>query len=825
MNNKWEAFRSLVLLVILSLSSSLTEAQTGLTQEERAYLQANPILTFVSGNNQPPLIFFDENGLGQGVYVDVIRWMSQEIGFTPKFIYRNHSKVPESLKTGEADVFMTSTSTKEGVSEYSFSSLVMEVPNYIFVSTQTDSIKAFEDLKQKIVAVPRGSEAEGFLKRSILPLRIYYTADFPTALKAVVDGKADALIGDMGLVNYTLNNFKLYGRLKAIDRPVYTSKLFLATAKNDLLLLGLLNKGVLLAKNSKVMEKLKVKWQPVPPSSDGILWLQYRAPIISVVLLITVLFLVVVFFNMRLRNLVHSRTAQIKKSEIAYRSLTENSTDLVLRHDARYKIRYINLAVARFVDKRIRELQDVTLVEAGFPPEVCRQWEDRIGEVFVSGISSTMLLHGTTNGVPWWLDCRLNPEFAMAQQVETVLSTCRDITESKKAETERRTLELQMQQAQKLESLGVMAGGIAHDFNNLLATIRGNVELALLDENLNDSQRQHLVSIDETTQQASNLCSQMLTYTGKAQFATELIDLNALIIGMKQLLKVSLAKKASIKLNLIENLPLIQGNPTQIQQILMNLVLNAAESTGNTVGTIIIETEAKEIDEQAAREKVTPLKPTSGNYVYLKVSDNGSGMNAETLARIFDPFFTTKFTGRGLGLAAVLGIIKSHNGFMHVTSELGVGSVFTIWFPVVEGEHKILPQPMPKSLPAWKGTGTVLLAEDDLFVQNVISKLLTKAGFQVIMASNGQEALDLFVAHEGKFSAVLLDLTMPVMDGVTAMRKMKELNPEAKIIISSGYHAMEAEAMLDFNERPTAFLQKPYSYTQLIDVLKAASES
>jgi len=413
----------------------------------------------------------------------------------------------------------------------------------------------------------------------------------------------------------------------------------------------------------------------------------------------------------------------------------------------------------------------------------------------------------------------------MAQQVETVLSTCRDITESKKAETERRTLELQMQQAQKLESLGVMAGGIAHDFNNLLATIRGNVELALLDENLNDSQRQHLVSIDETTQQASNLCSQMLTYTGKAQFAAELIDLNALVTGMKQLLKVSLAKKASIKLNLIENLPLIQGNPTQIQQILMNLVLNAAESTGNTVGTIIIETEANEIDEEAAREKATPLKPTPGNYVYLKVSDNGSGMNAETLARIFDPFFTTKFTGRGLGLAAVLGIIKSHNGFMHVTSELGVGSVFTIWFPVVEGEHKILPQPMPKSLPAWKGTGTVLLAEDDLFVQNVISKLLTKAGFQVIMASNGQEALDLFVAHEGKFSAVLLDLTMPVMDGVTAMRKMKELNPEAKIIISSGYHAMEAEAMLDFNERPTAFLQKPYSYTQLIDVLKAASES
>ncbi|MDZ4788903.1 MAG: transporter substrate-binding domain-containing protein [Blastochloris sp.] len=803
----------------------MTEAQTDLTQEERAYLQANPILTFVSGNNQPPLIFFDENGLGQGVYVDVIRWMSQEIGFTPKFIYRNHSKVPESLKNGEADVFMTSTSSKEGVSEYSFSSLVMEVPNYIFVSTQTDSIKTFEDLKQKIVAVPRGSEAEGFLKRSILPLRIYYTADFPTALRAVVDGKADALIGDMGLVNYTLNNLKLNGRLKANDRPVYTSKLFLATAKDDLLLLGLLNKGVLLAKNSKVMEKLKVKWQPVPPSSDGILWLQYRAPIISVVLLIIVLFLVVVFFNMRLRNLVHSRTAQIKKSEIAYRSLTENSTDLVLRHDARYKIRYINLAVARFVDKRIRELQDVTLVEAGFPPEVCRQWEERIGEVFVSGISSTMLLHGTTNGVPWWLDCRLIPEFAMAQQVETVLSTCRDITESKKAETERRTLELQMQQAQKLESLGVMAGGIAHDFNNLLATIRGNVELALLDENLNDSQRQHLVSIDETTQQASNLCSQMLAYTGKAQFAAELIDLNALVIGMKQLLKVSLAKKASIKLNLIENLPLIQGNPTQIQQILMNLVLNAAESTGNTVGTIIIETEAKEIDEQAAREKVTPLKPTSGNYVYLKVSDNGSGMNAETLARIFDPFFTTKFTGRGLGLAAVLGIIKSHNGFMHVTSELGVGSVFTIWFPVVEGEHKILPQPMPKSLPAWKGTGTVLLAEDDLFVQNVISKLLVKAGFQVIMASNGQEALDLFVAHEGKFSAVLLDLTMPVMDGVTAMRKMKELNPKAKIIISSGYHAMEAEAMLDFNERPTAFLQKPYSYTQLIDVLKVASES
>ncbi len=393
-----------------------------------------------------------------------------------------------------------------------------------------------------------------------------------------------------------------------------------------------------------------------------------------------------------------------------------------------------------------------------------------------------------------------------------------DITKRKMMEQERTRLDQQFQKSQRLESLGVLAGGIAHDFNNLLASILGNASLCLAEMPSTEPYRVYLGEIEETTKRAAELCHQLLAYSGKGRFKIEILNLNELINGVLHLINVSIPKKISLQFHLDSHVSNILGDSTQMRQILMNLIINAAESIGGETGVINISTGQQNLTTEDLQNSYLGEKLPTGIYSWLEVKDSGSGMTEETMERIFEPFFTTKFTGRGLGLSAVLGIIRSHKGAIIIDSKINKGTTFRILFPPATGKECAIPQESSE-IKEWKGSGLILLVDDEKGVRSTSSRMLKHLGFQVLLASNGQEALDLFQKHITNISLVLLDLTMPQMDGEETFQAMKLVDPAVRVLIASGY--TETDVLSRFPEQNlVGLIQKPYDLAKLRLVLE-----
>ncbi len=396
-----------------------------------------------------------------------------------------------------------------------------------------------------------------------------------------------------------------------------------------------------------------------------------------------------------------------------------------------------------------------------------------------------------------------------------------DVTERKWAEERRLQVERQLQQTQKLESLGVLAGGIAHDFNNLLAIILGNASLALDELPPLSPARDNLSAIEATSLRAAELCRQMLAYSGKGRFAIEDIRLGALIGEMVSLLKSSLSKKAILNLNLKEPLPPLRGDPSQIRQIVMNLVINASEAIGERNGVVTISTGVMECSPEYLSDVYLDERLTEGSYVWLQIADTGCGMDPETQRRIFEPFFTTKFTGRGLGLSAVLGIVRGHHGALKVYSKPNKGTTIKVLFPIAPDE--LMPAgPYDGAMPNdWRGAGIILLVDDEESIRAMGHRMLERLGFQVLAAADGRAALEIYRARREEIALVLLDLTMPHMDGTETFRELRRIDPSVRIVISSGY--TESEIAPRFaSERLSGFLQKPYALYALAQCLRNA---
>lgn len=405
---------------------------------------------------------------------------------------------------------------------------------------------------------------------------------------------------------------------------------------------------------------------------------------------------------------------------------------------------------------------------------------------------------------------------AVAGAIETLL----DITEIKQAEEERLHLERQVFHAQKLESLGVLAGGIAHDFNNLLMAILGHADLALMDLSPLSPSRANIQEIETAARRAAELCRQMLAYSGKGRFIIKYLDLRELIEETIHLLKTSIAKNVLLNLDLYPHLPPISGDATQIRQIIMNLITNASEAIGEHAGNIRISTGIVQCDYAYLNHLALSGELTEGDYVFIEVSDTGCGMDKDTQSRIFDPFFTTKFTGRGLGLAAVQGIVRGHKGALKVYSEVGKGTTFKVLFPAVKTESDI-PQKGKKGAPAeWKAHGIILLVDDESMVRSIAGEILERIGFQVIPACDGREAVEIYRQQPEDISAVLLDLTMPQMDGEETLRELRKINHDVRVVLSSGYNKQEVTQRFA-GKGLAGFIQKPYRLTELRAVLQS----
>ena len=378
--------------------------------------------------------------------------------------------------------------------------------------------------------------------------------------------------------------------------------------------------------------------------------------------------------------------------------------------------------------------------------------------------------------------------------------------------TERRRSENALRQAQKLESLGVLSGGIAHDFNNLLTAILGNTDVALDHASADPALRSALQRIEATAQRGSDLARQLLAYAGKAHFEVRPLDLNTIILEMGDLLSVSISKKVSLRMDLQSGLPPVAADSAQFQQVVMNLVINASEAIGDGSGTVTLRTRGLIYNRAQLSESFPGQVLEPGPFVRMEVEDDGCGMDAETIGRIFDPFFTTKFTGRGLGLSAMLGIVRGHRAGIRVESSPQTGTTFILLFPASESSIVPPSRAVESSLPI---SGTILVVDDEGIIRDLARNALENAGFHVIEARDGLEAIQSFEEKGDGVDLVLLDMTMPRMGGAEAFRRIRDLSPGVKVLLTSGYTQKESlESLADLP--PDGFLQKPFRVRELV---------
>lgn len=405
-------------------------------------------------------------------------------------------------------------------------------------------------------------------------------------------------------------------------------------------------------------------------------------------------------------------------------------------------------------------------------------------------------------------------------QPKYLLGISEDITERKLEQEHQRALERKLQETQKLESLGVLAGGIAHDFNNLLVAMLGNAGLALMEVAPDSRARQYVEQIQIAAQRAADLTRQMLAYSGKGRFIVQPLNVNDVIEEMVKLLRVSISKQAALQLNLAPNLPLIPADGTQLRQVVMNLITNASDALQDRPGTITVSTGAMFISRSELAHAQTLDDLPDDEYVFLEVADTGSGMDAETQARIFEPFFTTKFTGRGLGLAAVLGIMRGHHGAIQVNSVVGEGTVFRLLFPPLPPAYSH-PEALQRDAPV-APRARILIVDDEAIVRQISMEMLERFGFETFGAENGERALEM--ARHNQYDLVLLDLTMPGLASEVTLARLRELAPSLRVMLMSGYSEQETHSR--FEDIPfDGFIQKPFSPHELSERIRHALHS
>ncbi len=416
-------------------------------------------------------------------------------------------------------------------------------------------------------------------------------------------------------------------------------------------------------------------------------------------------------------------------------------------------------------------------------------------------------------------------EVSLTALEEGMICVVRDITVRRQSEKERLELERRLLHSQKLESLGVMAGGIAHDFNNLLMAILGNLDMALLDLSPVSSSRHSIEQAVRAAKRAGDLTRQMLAYSGKGKFVVRDIDLSELVRENVHILQATVPKNTTLRLDLDPDLPTITADAGQIQQIVMNLITNASEAVENSPGVVVISTRFEKVDRERLRRSFLEEKPEPGRFVVLEVTDTGCGMSPETLSHIFEPFFTSKLQGRGLGLSAVLGIVRGHKGAILIDSEEGKGSTISVLFPVAESPSVAAKGKSPRkrrapdSLAKAAASGQILVVDDEEMVRNLCRRMVERLGFQVLTAEEGEEAVRVFRENAEKIVCVILDLSMPRMDGLAALEEMRAVDPDVRVILSSGYNRQSVTRL--YTARGLAgFLQKPYKFESLQEELE-----
>jgi len=514
-------------------------------------------------------------------------------------------------------------------------------------------------------------------------------------------------------------------------------------------------------------------------------------------------------------DVTEQRSAEnaIAVSAAKLRAYFETASQGIVRVDEHGRIEELNARFVELCGYSREELigREVTML---IPDEMREKYGRRIGGLFRSAKTRAMgtgleltARHKDGHEFP----VEMGVSFVHAPEGTRALAFVSDITERKRSEAA-------LLENQKLESLGVLAGGIAHDFNNLLVGIMGNASL-LQTAPLTDVYRETVFEILKASHRAADLTRQLLAYAGQARFDMRPVNLSALVKEISTLVHASIPKTVYVRLDLDDNAPAICADAGQIQQVIMNLVINGAESIPpNTPGVVVVRTARQEIDAEYIRAHFGAGQLEAGSYVCLEIQDTGVGMDEATRLRIFDPFFTTKFMGRGLGLSAVLGIVRAHHGALQVESRPGDGSTFQVVFPALD--TTVLAEEETTEEGDLAGHGLILVVDDEPTIRRTAKMALERYGYQVLVARDGLMAVELFEDRPDDIVLVLMDLTMPEMGGEETLRRLQAIRPDVRVILSSGYH--ETDVIQQFTgQRLAGFIQKPYTIRTLASKVKA----
>jgi len=767
----------------------------------------------------PPYEYLDAKGQPAGYDVDLARAVAAVEDLDLAFQADTWDNTLQAFREGRIDLLpgLLHSKAREDFADFSTPHLVVHYT--IFVRRGDRSIQAETDLMGRRVLVERRSLMDDHLRSAGLAEVLPVDSE-PEALRRLAAGEGDAAAAPqlMGMVLARQDHLPI----QPVGGPLFTRQLCFATRKGDAELLSRLNTGLAILNQTGRYAEIYQGWFGRLESDSGAGLALARRGLIFLALAGATLVLVALW-NRSLRHQVAQATEKLRQANLEIRE-REAYLDTVIE----------NLPVAIFGKDPGRGYV-FTLWNARSEEIFGLRKEDVMGRTdydffpkeqadFFRASDETVMRERQAVEVPEerilsrslgeiQLHTRKVPLFDESDTPFLLLGITENITE-------RRAMEEALRQAQKLESLGILAGGIAHDFNNLLTAILGNLGLATLQAEAGHAALPFLRNAEATALRAADLTRQMLAYSGRGVFVVKPVDLSQAAGEMASLLKVSISKKAVLRFEFAGDLPPIQADPAQLQQVVMNLVTNASEALGESEGEILLATGLTTLDaaQAAALHPDSPIPP--GRYVTLTVKDSGAGMTPEVLSRIFDPFFTTKFTGRGLGLSAMLGILRAHHAGIAIRSELGWGTEFRLHFPACAAEEGGgMVQDSPAVLLPERGT--VLLVEDEPEVRQATRAMLLRAGFEVLEASDGVEACEVYDRERDRIRVVLMDLTMPRKDGKTAAREILALDPGARIILTSGFPiGPEAQSLAD--QGLSGFLPKPYRPKDLLAALQRA---
>jgi len=777
-----------------------------------------------------PPFKIDERIPPRGITIDYLTLIAELAGLQVEYVRAPWSEALELVKNRKGiDVMPLLTKLPRRQKYLRYTRNYSSYPIVIFTRKDSPFISELKDLRYSRIAVEKDFSMHYRLQRDMSGTKLTVVSSTPEALLALASGRADAYLGNLAVGSYLIQEHGLTNLKVAAPSPYGTHDQAIGVRSDWPELAGILDKG-LAAITHQGHFQIRQRWLGVR-YEHGVTAAKVWTWTLAVAGVACLILLAIFLWNRRLKREVVER----RKVE---HELKESQGQLMeAQRLARLGTWRFDPATRRFLCSREmfrilgrepvpRGLSFDEVRAAIHPDEVTafKSVVEAAREQSEPFDAEFWILR--PDGTACYVICRGAPtELDAGSSLQGFIGTCQDITPRKQREEERLKLEDKLRQTQKLESLGVLAGGIAHDFNNLLMAIMSNAEMILMDLPADSGEAEESTrEVLKASKQAADLCSQMLAYSGRGKFVMKVLDVQSLVEEMLKMLHVSISKKARLRVNFATGLPPIEADPTQIRQVVMNLITNASEALGDEVGDIRITATQAPLEEVEQEGVLRGEELTPGTYVALGVCDSGCGMEGETLERLFEPFYSTKFSGRGLGMSAVLGIIRSHRGGIRVRSVPGQGSTFTVYIPAASGELGSAEFISSRRVdPGDETGGVILVVDDEELIRKTATRILTKKGFSVITASGGQEAVEIFKERSQEISCVLLDMTMPDMDGLETYRELHRLDPRVPIILASGYSKKELEQrFVKDGAMPVAFIQKPFEIKTLVAIIKIA---